>query len=291
MEDLEHQGESVKQVTGEKEEEQLRSSESVEDQDEDNNWDTWQRKGSRFRCQTCGNTRNTKSQILKHIKEHEDLDDASFTCDKCPYQTNSRDQLINHIETTHKTRDETNSSEFKCNKCVSNFKTKRELTNHIKETHKSHKPCDYFIEDRCELDDDCRFRHIKLLPGDHICYTCGKIFKSKSEMINHIKEKHGNTICHKYLRNECTVRRCFYRHDIQNAPNLERTQETSFTTAQDFPSLPTTRPVVSSQVSAQNPHPQEIQATQQTIEALTKQMSSMLNQMNLILSMLNKTNN
>ena len=38
-------------------------------------------------------------------------------------------------------------------------------------------------------------------------------------MINHIEEKHGNTICQKYLRNECTFRRCFYRHDIQNAPN------------------------------------------------------------------------
>ena len=100
------------------------------------------------------------------------------TCDQCSYQTNSEEHLTKHKETAHNSETD-NIPAFKCNKCSSKFKTKIELTNHIKENHKSHKPCDYFLEDRCELDADCRFNHIKLIQGQQICYTCGLKFKSK----------------------------------------------------------------------------------------------------------------
>ena len=51
---------------------------------------------------------------------------------------------------------------YKCNRCASNFTTNRELTTHIKEKHKSYKPCDYFVETRCELDDECKFIMLNL---------------------------------------------------------------------------------------------------------------------------------
>ena len=62
----------------------------------------WQRVGARFQCPICGLTRNTKSQIQKHMEVHdEDEEDGSFTCDNCSYQTISRDQLIEHTEKKH----------------------------------------------------------------------------------------------------------------------------------------------------------------------------------------------
>ena len=188
------------------------------------------------------------------------------------------------------------SPAFKFNKCTYNFKTEREITNHIKEDHRSYKPCDYFLEDRCELDGDCRFNHTKLDHGQQICYTCGDKFNYKRDMFNHIKEKHGDTVCHRYLQNKCTVKRCFFKHTIQPVLSVRKSAQAAATApkAQDFPNLPTNRPVVWSQVEAQSSQPPEAQATKQTIEALIKQMETMLNQMNIIqltLSHMKKTNN
>ena len=66
----------------------------------------------------------------------------------------------------------------------------------IREDHKTYKPCDYFAEDKCELDSNCRYYHIKLKQGDHICFKCANKNTSKREIMNHIKDTHGNTICH-----------------------------------------------------------------------------------------------
>ena len=146
----------------------------------------------------------------------ENIDDGSFTCSKCSYQSKSRDNLVKHISKAHGIQ-----VQEKCNHCDNNFETVRDLNRHITENHKSHKPCYYFKEDRCDLDDECRFKHIKLKHGEQICYTCGKIFKIKNEMLSHIIEKHGNTVCHRFLKNECTVRRCLFSHKISTAKNVE----------------------------------------------------------------------
>ena len=102
---------------------------------------------------------------------------------------------------------------------------KKKLLAQWKKSNFSYKPCDYFVETRCELDDDCKFNHVKLAQGEHRCYTCGDIFQSKRDLINRIKEEHGNTVCYKFLQNKCTVRRCFYKHIIQSAPNVGKTSE------------------------------------------------------------------
>ena len=78
---------------------------------------------------------------------------------------------IVHISTAHGIQ-----IKEKCNQCDKMFVTQRELSQHIKENHKSHKPCDYFKEDRCDLDEECRYKHIKLNPGEQICFT----FKKKN---------------------------------------------------------------------------------------------------------------
>ena len=123
----------------------------------------------------------------------------------------------------------------------------------------AHKPCDYFKEDSCDLDDECRFKHIKLKHGEQICYTCGKIFNIRREMLSHIREKHGSTVCHRFLKNECTVRRCLFSHKISTATNVERSfleSRAPAPLAQDFPDLHATRPVMWSQMVAKSPHAQ-----------------------------------
>ena len=150
---------------------------------------------------------------------------------------------------------------FKCVQCSSSLSTKRELTNHIKDHHITHNPYEYFDEDNCD-DDDCRFRHIKL--GQYICYKCGKIFRSKREMMKHKEGIHGNNICHRFLRNECRVRRCFFSHKIPAATNVatnmtspessatvKNINESPVFNQKDFPNLPTTGSVVMPQVQAQ----------------------------------------
>ena len=218
-------------------------------------WHNSGRRGSRFQCPYCRYTRNTKSQLEKHMKEHEEeVDDSSFTCDECPYKNNSRDQLNRHMKTAHRIKVHETKDSPQCTQCLSEFKTKAELLGHLKEKHINYKPCDYYNgpnnEDNCELDGECRFYHIKLKPGEQICYKCGKTFKSKKDLINHIKQSHGNKIYHRYLQNKCTERNCFFSHTILGTFRVPTSPE--IYNSEDFSSLPAIRPSVGSQGLAHN---------------------------------------
>ena len=180
-------------------------------------------------------------------------------CRNCSYQGIDIDDLNNHNRQIHVSNNIRSQVHEKCNKCGRLFQTQNELNTHIKEDHKSHKPCDYFMEDRCDLDDEeCRFKHVKLKHGEHICYTCGLIFNSRKDLLNHIREQHGNTPCYRFLNNECTVRRCLFSHKTSPAINVERIYQEARApqSTQDFPNLHATRPVMWSQVVAENPQTQ-----------------------------------
>ena len=87
-----------------------------------------------------------------------------------------------------------------CNICDSIFSSKNDFNRHINKTHKTHKPCNKFPENRCEYDDDkLRYRYIILQQGEHIRNICGEITTSRTDIINHMKEIHGSTVCHKFL--------------------------------------------------------------------------------------------
>ena len=108
-------------------------------------------------------------KMEKHMSDHEeDIDDGTATCRICSYQTKSEDELKNHILIAHEI--------YKCTQCDLTLKTKQDITKHMKENHWSYKPCNYYLEDRCELELDCRYNHVKLKAGEQICYKCGKVF-------------------------------------------------------------------------------------------------------------------
>ena len=185
---------------GDRQEEEEDDSEGAlqeETGDSEDEWHQEERYGNRLRCQICGYTRNTRYQLDRYIQErHEENNDRS-------HENNGAPQII-------------------CDLCNKQISKRRELTNHLISDHKSKKPCDGFREDRCDLDDECRFRHIKLKQGEEICYKCGKIFQSKRDLLSHIEQIHGHEICHRYLRNECTARRCLFTH---SRPTTSSAQE------------------------------------------------------------------
>ena len=140
--------------------------------------------------------------------------------------------------------------------CNKPFRTKRELSHHMSADHKSYKPCDYFKEGKCDVDGECRYNHEILEPGQEICFKCGDKFNSKRDLRRHIEEIHGHEICHRYIQNKCTVRRCLFSHIMPNAPNVDRISQRRVApvpTQADFHSLPTAGPVVWSQAVAQGP--------------------------------------
>ena len=146
--------------------------------------------------------------------EHEE--DGDWNCDHCSFQGNSEHALKKHLESSKHNVEITDSlnDDFKCEECEVTFKNKRILNRHIRESHKSFKPCNKYIEDRCEFDQDCMYNHIKLKEKESICYKCGKLTNSHNEFVNHIRSSHGNIQCSKHKLGLCkfTSDICFYSH-------------------------------------------------------------------------------
>ena len=89
----------------------------------------------------------------------------------------------------------------------------------------------------------------------------------------------GKKICYKFLKNQCerSSEDCIYKH--QTGQNVR----TSLTPHQDFPSLPTTRPVVWSQVAAEGTQAQDLphllEGVQNKSKTLEAQVLQTLTQM------------
>ena len=128
-------------------------------------------------------------------KHDDDIDDGSFLCSVCPYQTISREQLLKHIAASH--------AKHTCNTCNITCNSKTELNTHIVNSHKSHKPCRNYATGSCEHEnEDCKFKHVILQRGQYICYKWRKIFKTQTDLMDHIKTAHGKEACIKFQNGE-----------------------------------------------------------------------------------------
>ena len=172
----------------------------------DSGGESWQeRRRNRFECPICGLGRKTRGQIEQHMSTHDKQEeDSQFNCKDCQFQTMNRDQLYQHMDMIHK--------KFECNLCNTLFKTRKGLNIHSKEIHnKKFKLCRNFPSKNCEYDSECTFQHIILNQGEHICFKCGDVYKSKTLLLNHIKSDHGQETCKRFLQNNCTFgERCFH---------------------------------------------------------------------------------
>ena len=123
----------------------------------------------------------------------------------------------------------TNSGKIlKCYTCREEFSDRDVLRHHIREVHGTYKPCRKFQNDRCDNDEDeCDFNHIVLEQGKHICYKCGQIEGSKTNLLKHVTKKHGDIPCHKFQTNQCDFgsERCLFSHKVSTPTSQQGFQE------------------------------------------------------------------
>ena len=214
-------------------------------------------KKTHLQCTVCDLYFRDLDALSKHMSMIHKKENLTAKCNICGEPFHG--ELKEHIKNEHmqSTAQSTDNEQTNCNHCNYAVGTDNELKLHMKQNHYSYKPCDYFQEDRCE-DEFCRFNHIKMLQGQHICYKCGDTWRTKRNLMKHIEDAHGDLICHRFQRNECTARKCFFKHVLMTAGNVvgaPRPVTTPVPTPADFPSLHTVRPAVWRQVTGHYPEP------------------------------------
>ena len=75
-----------------------------------------------FKCKTCDKIFSSKSNLIQHVKTHEDL--KAFKCDVCLKAFNQKSNLIKHYR-THK-----GEKPFACQVCDRKFAQKSDLVRH-----------------------------------------------------------------------------------------------------------------------------------------------------------------
>ena len=169
-----------------------------------------------FVCKVCGKIYRHKTSLARHLKDHED---NLFDCDECSKRFSRKDNLYAHKRVVHN-RHFLNFDAIKkfyhasksCRKCGENLESKEEFEAHI-----TLKIC----QDRSkklELDQDEKFK----------CCLCDKSYKSKKNLVAHIKWKHSTqekkvfscNICEKNFSYKCLLRRHNQKNHGQNKDDI-----------------------------------------------------------------------
>ena len=151
-------------------------------------------------------------------------EDGDFTCNHCSFQGNSRKILLNHLEHAHK---------IKCHNCYEHFDSKVNLMIHRKTAHSDKiNICRYFADGSCKFRNEGWYRHsenVQEIPQENPseeqqfkCNSCGEIFTTKSNLMNHRKNTHYYTIskCREYAKGNCPRAdvNCWYLHSDSSTP-------------------------------------------------------------------------
>lgn len=120
------------------------------------------------RCDLCDFTCAKKSTLYSHKRRHK-LEDTGevYACNECGFKTGKKSSLYSHIKRKHKeprSGCDAQPELFYCSQCDYKNKNKYELKIHVARKHS----------------DDFKFS----------CETCGKKFKVKGDLTNHIRFSH-----------------------------------------------------------------------------------------------------
>ena len=176
----------------------------------------FRQQGGRFTCIVCGITRNTQSQMIKHMKQHKEegefVEAGQVHCGlvafpECPFQCRTKEELMLHIDNDHKKQ--------KCNFCTETFENKDSMESHRKKNHPTFKPC-FNISD-CSYGIRCHFSHIPMKKA-YRCFQCGDEFNTRSDMMVHRKETHQVEDCREFLKDaKCRYKdRCWWAHPFES---------------------------------------------------------------------------
>ncbi|KAF7406016.1 hypothetical protein HZH68_005385 [Vespula germanica] len=121
------------------------------------------------RCDLCDFKCAKKSTLYSHKRQHKiEALNQVYACNECDFKTIKRTSLYSHIKRKHKTMRSCTGNDqpelFYCNQCDYKNKNKYELKVHVARKHT----------------DDFKFS----------CETCGKKFKVKGDLTNHIRFSH-----------------------------------------------------------------------------------------------------
>ncbi|KAK1135038.1 hypothetical protein K0M31_007810 [Melipona bicolor] len=125
--------------------------------------------GNEEQCDLCDFRCSKKSTLYSHKRQHRIMDVSEvYSCNECTFKTNKKSSLYSHIKRKHKVPKSCASDGqpqlFYCSQCDYKNKNKYELKVHVARKHT----------------DDFKFS----------CETCGKKFKVKGDLTNHIRFSH-----------------------------------------------------------------------------------------------------
>ncbi|CAK9820699.1 Zinc finger protein 26 [Anthophora plagiata] len=120
-------------------------------------------------CNLCDFKCSKKSTLYSHKRQHKIMDISEvYSCNECTFKTNKKSSLYSHIKRKHKVpkscTPDGQPQLFYCSQCEYKNKNKYELKVHVARKHT----------------DDFKFS----------CETCGKKFKVKGDLTNHIRFSH-----------------------------------------------------------------------------------------------------
>ena len=247
-----------------------------------------------LKCKVCAQEFTFKTQLKLHMREahrmlREEWKDIQTDnnilevqtegggeneCSVCLLKYNTSEALDRHIKAVH-----SNNPENTCRFCGIQFPSKNVLKNHVTAEHKTFKPCNKFASNNCEYDDECRYQHIILEGTQEICFTCGEMFRNKTDMMKHVKATHGGEPCMRFDEGNCEYgNKCLFNHNRRanqtQAPHRNQTQTQTQTPSQVF------RPAALNQGSQAWPQINLNQPNQtQMMEMVTKMIPEMMSQL------------
>ena len=151
----------------------------------------------RYKCDICHEQSRTVTFHKIHMRSHMSAEEQ-LKCTKCEtYVTNNPYKLKNHMRLNHSS---TRSVKKNCIVCKIEFNSFSDYNKHMREVHpKGTKVvCEF-----CSSDfSDIWTWKMHLLRSHFICHKCDNKFENDNDMLNHMKDSHGDD----YQCNQCPQR-------------------------------------------------------------------------------------
>ena len=157
-------------------------------------------------------------QSAKVDKKSVTVQTEIIRCEECEFPAEDVYEIVDHMHGSHPIEIE---SEFKCHYCGECFENKKCFMEHRKEAHiEKVKPCSYFIEGKCDFDDECWYVHCSTGSGhekkEFICRVCDKRFTNKNDFMQHRTKEHVQNVffCKNALKGTCRfgAKKCWFNH-------------------------------------------------------------------------------
>ncbi|XP_061727315.1 zinc finger protein 3 homolog [Cydia pomonella] len=147
-----------------------------------------------YSCSECGKRFRTRTQIKHHQLKHTDV--KEYYCVECDVRFKSAHSLRQHLVKSLKHKDK-HSLKFLCTRCDKRFPCARSLGAHQAVQHDGLRAhacglCPAALASRASLAKHRRHVHQGARPAKrHVCDACGKAFRGKSVLINHVRTHTG----------------------------------------------------------------------------------------------------